>query len=32
MSFSPREYLRHMLLEAEFLIQQTRDLPEEVFL
>jgi uncharacterized protein with HEPN domain len=32
MSFSPREYLRHMLLEAEFLIQQTRDLPKEVFL
>ena len=24
MSFSPLEYLRHMLVEAEFLVAQTR--------
>jgi len=32
MSFSPREYLRHMLMEAEFLIAQTRALSKDDFL
>lgn len=32
MSFSPREYLRHMLLETEFLIAQTQDLSKNAFL
>lgn len=32
MSFSPLEYLRHMLTEAEFLVSQTRRLSKEDFL
>ncbi len=31
MSFSPHDYLRHMLAEAEFLIGQTRSLSREAF-
>jgi uncharacterized protein with HEPN domain len=32
MSFEPREYLRHMLTEADFLLQQSRTLSRESFL
>ncbi len=32
MSFSPHDYLRHMLAEAEFLSGQTRSLSRESFL
>ena len=31
MSFEPRDYLRHILLEAEYLIGQTGDLSYEAF-
>lgn len=32
MSYSPLEYLQHMLTEAEFLIAQTRTLSKDDFL
>lgn len=32
MSFTPHEYLRHMLTEARFLVQQTRSLARTDFL
>jgi len=31
MSFEPREYLRHILLEADYLIESSRDLSAEQF-
>lgn len=32
MSFEPREYLRHILVEADYLIECSRDLSAEQFL
>ena len=32
MSFEPRDYLRHILLEAEYLISQTPGLSFEAFI
>ncbi len=31
MSFEPREYLRHMLAEADYLVTHSRDLAPETF-
>jgi uncharacterized protein with HEPN domain len=31
MSFTPREYLRHILAETEFLLDQSRDLSRDAF-
>ena len=32
MSFEPRDYLRHMLVEADYLIKQTTGLTSEAFM
>lgn len=32
MSFEPRDYLRHILLEADYLIEQTAGLTSKAFL
>ena len=31
MSFEPRDYLRHILIEADYLISRSQDLPYETF-